>query len=349
MVQLGLCAFRQNLIKQAHSCLSEMYATNRIKELLAQGITNTRYTEKNPEQEKQERKRQLPYHMHINLELLEAVHLICAMLLEIPNMAQNAYDPRKKIISRKFRQYYDNSKLFTGPPESTRDVIVSAARSLAKGEWKKCEQLLLSLPVWNLLPKTDQVKAMLRGRIQEEGLRTFFFTYATHYDSLSLEHLSQMFELPKSSVHSVVSKMIINEELHASWDQPSGSIIMHKVEPTRLQYLSLQFADKVAQFVENNERLLDTRTGGYGYKNDQQKQQKDQGQQQRQQKDQRMGYNMVQGKQRKPYGQYGQQQMSGGQRRMGSNNNRDSKQQSRQPGGNRPQQQRYSEQRYSDD
>ncbi len=198
MVQLGLCAFRQNLIKQAHSCLSEMYATNRIKELLAQGITNTRYTEKNPEQEKQERKRQLPYHMHINLELLEAVHLICAMLLEIPNMAQNAYDPKKKvrsisstyslmkIISRKFRQYYDNSKLFTGPPESTRDVIVSAARSLAKGEWKKCEQLLLSLPVWNLLPKTDQVKAMLRGFVVL--LLESFLTFIVASKKKDLEH-----------------------------------------------------------------------------------------------------------------------------------------------------------------
>ena len=32
--------------------------------------------------------------------------------------------------------------------------------------------------------------------------------------------------------------------------------------------MTLQFAEKAAQFVENNERLLDTRTGGYGYKYD---------------------------------------------------------------------------------
>ena len=37
---------------------------------------------------------------------------------------------------------------------------------------------------------------------------------------------------------------------------------MHRTEPSRLQSLSLQLSDKLAQLVENNERLLELRPGG---------------------------------------------------------------------------------------
>jgi len=160
---------------------------------------------------------------------------------------------------------FNDQKDFTGPPENIRETAVAAAKALSSGNWETTEKLLLGLACWSQLANADSIKAMLKRKIQEEGLRTYLFVTSRYYDSVSLGTLAEMFELPKNIVHSIVSKMMIPEELHASWDQPTESIIMHKVEPTRLQYLAVQFSEKVAVVVESNERLLDTRTGGYGY------------------------------------------------------------------------------------
>jgi translation initiation factor 3 subunit C len=272
-IQLGLCAFRLGLVKKAHKCLSELCSGGRIRELIAQGIATRFQDQKTQEQEKAEKKRQYPHHMHIQLDLVEAIHLISAMLLEVPNMASSlAYEGKKKVFSKTFHRLIDNfeRQVFMGPPENNREVIVFAAKHLSSGDWRRCVDLILALPVWTLLPanSVERIKAMLHSRIQEEGLRTYLLTYCDVYDSISMEQLTRLFDCSKTLVYSIVAKMIVSQQLHAAWDENS-ILIVHRVDPSKLQYLALQLAEKATQFVENNERILDSRTGSYGYKSDQ--------------------------------------------------------------------------------
>lgn len=53
----------------------------------------------------------------------------------------------------------------------------------------------------------------------------------------------------------VCSKMIISEELSASLDEPTDCLIMHRVEPSRMQLLALHITDKMTQLMDNNEQV----------------------------------------------------------------------------------------------
>lgn len=110
MANLGLCAFRHGNIKDAHQCLVDLMMTGKPKELLAQGLVPQRQNERSLEQEKVEKQRQMPFHMHINLELLECVYLVSAMLLEIPYMAAHEFDARRRMISKTFYQQLRSSE-----------------------------------------------------------------------------------------------------------------------------------------------------------------------------------------------------------------------------------------------
>ncbi len=164
VVQLGLSAFRCGLIKESQSILQDIFGTQRVKELLAQGVHQQRYQVLTPEQEKAERQRQLPFHMHINTELLEAAFLASSMLVEIPLLASiDSEEQRRKTISKTFRRLLDfaDRQVFTGPPESTRDHIMQASKALQEGQWEKCRDLVQSIKIWSLMPECESVKEML--------------------------------------------------------------------------------------------------------------------------------------------------------------------------------------------
>lgn len=58
-----------------------------------------------------------------------------------------------------------------------------------------------------------------------------------------------MFDMPKSKAHSIISKMMLNQELYGSWDQPTETVVLRKEDPNTLQLLALKFADKVRRTI----------------------------------------------------------------------------------------------------
>jgi translation initiation factor 3 subunit C len=263
VVQLGLAAFRRGFIHECQTILSEVFQTGRQKELLAQAVH--RYnTQLSPEQELIEKRRLLPFHMHLNVELLEAAYLTSCMLVEIPLLASvDTEDQRRRVASKGFKRLLDGAEkqAFMGPPENTKDHIMKASKALQAGEWEQARDLILSIKMWALLDSVDEVKSMLTRKIQEEGLRTYLFTYSPHYASLSLTHLADMFSLPQQSVTSIISRMIYTDELAASLDQIDQVVVFHRVEQTEVQRLAQQLAEKVVVMVDNNEKTLDVKLG----------------------------------------------------------------------------------------
>lgn len=273
LAQMGLCAFRLGKIQDAHNCLMDVCMHNKAKELLAQGFSYNKNVEKTQEQERSERERQLPYHMHINLEVLESAHHVCAMLLEIPNLAMESIVPNnKRIISRVLRRALESydKQVFTGPPENNKEAVVSAARALQRGDWLIACNYLEDLKLWDHVdvgkPENGlKIRAMIKDKIKIEALRTYLFSYASIYDAFHIDQLVGMFDLETKVVHSVVSKMMIREEITAFWDESSKYVLVQHVEPSPLQRLSLLLADRAALCVQHNEQLVDQKTHcGYG-------------------------------------------------------------------------------------
>jgi translation initiation factor 3 subunit C len=275
MVQLGMCAFRLGMITDAQACLQEICGQQRQKELLAQGVQLARYNQQqiSPEQEKLERQRQLPFHMHINLELLECIYLVCSMLMEIPAMAQagTSLDAKKKVISKTFRRFleYNERQVFVGPPENTRDHVMQASKALSQGDWKKSRTLIEKIRVWDLMGKeeSERIKTMLGRKIQEEGVRTYLFTFSTFYDTLSLSSLAEMFDLSSNELRRLVTMMISNDEIRGQLDHSDENLLFQRVETTRLQALALALSEKAAGLVEQNQKLMEqkiTATSGQG-------------------------------------------------------------------------------------
>ncbi|KAI9505588.1 eukaryotic translation initiation factor 3 subunit 8 N-terminus-domain-containing protein [Coemansia spiralis] len=269
LAQLGLAAFRLGKIQESFEHTIELVSSGRQRELLAQGVAQQRTQQLSPVEEQLQRQRQLPFHININLELLECVFLTSSMLLEIPYMASANTNPeaRRAPLSRVFRRMLDfnERQVFIGPPENTRDHIMAAAKALAAGDWQGARDFIQEIKIWTLLPDSEEIKEMLATRIQIEALRTYLFTYSSQFESVGLEELAIMFGLSKSKVYALLARMVYNSELQASLDEVSGVLIFSRANfeaSSRLQQTALTLANKANTFADVNERMFELKING---------------------------------------------------------------------------------------
>lgn len=64
--------------------------------------------------------------MHINLRMLECIYLVAAMLIEIPYMAADEFDTRRRMISKSYYQQLRSSE---------RQALVGPPKSIASTSW----------------------------------------------------------------------------------------------------------------------------------------------------------------------------------------------------------------------
>ncbi|KAL5711738.1 Ulp1 peptidase [Ranunculus cassubicifolius] len=160
IVQLGICAFKVGRIVEAYSYLSGLNGGGKVKRLLSQHISHLHFQDKT--QDLAHPPKHIPYHMHIDEDVLEAVYFISAMLLEVPNMAAKG-----EVISQRFRRLLQTSqcKTCTSP-----ELIVAATSALIEGDHETCYANIQSLKIWKKFRDEDNVLMMLHGKINEVGL-----------------------------------------------------------------------------------------------------------------------------------------------------------------------------------
>lgn len=258
LAQIGICALRLGLIKESHDALHDIMASLKSKDVLAQGTMLSRY-HTSAEAEKQEKIRVLPFHMHINLELLESIQLIASMLLEIPNLAAFSSDSKNKIISRHFRRLFEiqQQQVFTGPPESYRDYIMQAAMCLNEGDWKTCNELLTSVKSLDLLPDAKSVREIITEKLKSEAMRTFLFHYKAYFENISIDLLTQKFELGEPKVRAILNRMIYNKEISARIDDTNGIVQLLHDEKAKLDIIVGQYMEKLNSLAEANDNLYE--------------------------------------------------------------------------------------------
>lgn len=210
IVRIGLCAFRLGKLKECEDWLEHVCQYNKLRDLVSQ----------NPQirNEKEERRRYTPPHMHFSLDMVETVYFISVVLLETPYFFEENRVNLNAIRSKSFKKEWEKyeKQLFHGPPENNKEVLIEASKKLWKGDWRNCSKMIEGLDIWNKISYgRDQVKERLLVRIKEQAFKCFLFRYKDSLEALDFGNLSTIFELSAPELKTLTARVTSKEPLQA--------------------------------------------------------------------------------------------------------------------------------------
>lgn len=295
IVQLGLAAFRSGLLEEAQTILNEVVTSPHTRELLGQGrIYFSNSNSNSADNGSSEKGKYVPFHMHVNIELVDAVYYISSLLFEVPLMALQAYQGStpgavayangeaqtqaqnaKKNFSRSFKRIleYTERQYFQGPAEETRDTVFEAYNHLVKFNWKTASKILCELRVWNMMPgvsvsnsqgKTglESLNDMLVESCKIQALKTWTYVNSGTIKNYSVRKLAARFEIDESLVCNTIGGLIYREEIRGFLkfnDDGSKTVVFEKKEDGMGEIVR-GLTDRVNSILERNEKLS---LGGY--------------------------------------------------------------------------------------
>lgn len=264
MAQMAVNAFECGAFNDAQACLSDIMTSGRPRELLAQGLSVSRHAaDRNYDQEKLERRRQVPFHTHISIELLEAIYLVSGMLTDT-HVCANAVRPSRNINRGLIRVLEGFEKqTFNGPPEGVRDTVLCAARQLMDGDWSSASSFITNMSCWSLLPGSETSRSATVHRVinilKLEALRTYISQRSAHYESVCMKTLSEMFDTDLSIVQATVN-VLLASGLVGCCDGPTTSFATQVYQPTSLQHSAITYSESLAMLLDVNERAFGVRS-----------------------------------------------------------------------------------------
>ncbi|BAO42497.1 eukaryotic translation initiation factor 3 subunit C [Kluyveromyces marxianus] len=258
VIQLGLAAFKAGLINECHQVLNGLCINPHLREILGQQSLQRASANSNVVQGAPVEQLCIPFHQHINLDLIDTVYMTCSLLLDVPHMAayySGIKVQRIPVFQKSIRRILESSEkaIFHGPPETLRDHILYAAKSMQKGDYLQSIEYLRKISVWSLLSKTDDIINQLSEKVQIETLKTYIFTYKRFYTKISISKLSKLFDLDVEKVLEVAQSIINDYEVKAKLDENNEYIVFERGEEiTKLEEVAIKL---VKETKYHSERL----------------------------------------------------------------------------------------------